>query len=198
MPGSRKTERTVLAVFGSPRPEGNSARLHESFLAELHGVTVTRLHVYGMDLRPCTACGHCRGEFGCIHDDDMSGLYGAIGGCDLLSISSPLYFSSLPAPLKAFVDRCQVFWELSERAPEKIRKKRGLFIAVGGADYQGMFDPAVTVMRHFYNTVGCEFIEEDCLLVRGVDGDGAVMPGGALERARALGIQYSAMLDGEK
>lgn len=197
MPGSRKTERKALAVFGSPRREGNSSRLHEAFLAELGGVELTRLHVYEMDILPCTACGHCRGEFGCIHDDGMSGLYEAIGGCDLLSISSPLYFSSLSAPLKAFVDRCQVFWELSEREPEKIRKKQGLFIAVGGADYPRMFDPAVTVMRHFFKTIGCEFREEDCLLVRGVDGDETVLPGEALEKARALGMRYSAMLDGE-
>lgn len=182
----------ALAIYGSPRREGTTARLHDAFLAALGDrVSVRRLHVYDMDIRPCTDCGHCRGEFGCIHDDDMSGLYDAINGSDLLSVSSPLYFSSLPAPLKAFVDRCQVLWELSARDRAAIGKKRGYFMAAGAGDYPRMFDPSVIVIRHFFNTLGCTFNEDDYLLVRGADGPATEH----LERARALGEKYSAMLD---
>ncbi len=183
----------ALAIYGSPRRDGVTSRLHDAFLSGLAGVEVTALRAYELDIRPCTDCGSCRDEFACVHRDGMSGLYAALRDCDLLSISSPLYFSSPPAPLKAFIDRCQVFWELGLREPGALRGKRGFFIAAGAGDYAGMFEPSVTVIRHYFNTLGCEFREEDFLLVRGTDGG---LPNGSLDRARALGRKYSLYLNG--
>lgn len=183
----------ALAIYGSPRRDGVTSRLHDAFLSGLGGAGVTGYRPYELDIRPCTDCGRCRDEFACVHDDGMSGLYAALRDCDFLSISSPLYFSSPPAPLKAFIDRCQVFWELGLREPGALRLKRGFFIAAGAGDYARMFEPSVAIIRHFFKTLGCEFSEEDFLLVRGADGE---LSAGSLARAQVLGEKYSAYLNG--
>ncbi len=183
------------AIFGSPRNGGHSTRLHEAFLGELTGVSFDRLRVYDLDIRPCTACGFCRGEFGCIHDDDMARLYGRIAESAVVSVSMPLYFSSPPSPLKAFIDRCQVFWEARERQGVlAVTSRRGFFIAVGGGRYRGMFEPSLAVVRHFFRTLGCEFDESEYILVDGVDGEKDALPNAYLARAREAGRRCARLL----
>ncbi len=94
----------------------------------------------------------------------MTQLYSMIEDATLISISSPVYFSSLPAPLKALIDRCQVLWELFQRQPDAKRKKCGFFLSVAGSNYHNLFLPSVTIIRHLFNSIGVDYLEKDFLL----------------------------------
>lgn len=183
----------VLAVFGSPRPGGNSSVLHEAFLHpfETEGsAALTKIHVYDEDIRPCTACGHCRDMEECIFDDAMAPLYPLIRGARLLSLSSPLYFSSFPGPLKNFIDRCQVLWESRERGSITDAKKTGIFLATGGGNYRDMFLPSVTSVRHFFRSLGCSFLPKDFILVPDCDTRPVSENAALLAKAGAIGKEY--------
>jgi hypothetical protein len=58
----------------------------------------------------------------------MSDIYSLIKNADIISVSSPLYFSFFPAPLKTIIDRCQLFWE-EKKNNIPMKKKRGFFFA---------------------------------------------------------------------
>ena len=161
----------ILSLFGSPHREGTSSRLHNVFLESFEGkADILRVHAYDKNINPCTACGYCRDRLDCIFRDDMNLLYEEFLSADFITISSPLYFSSLTGPLKILIDRCQALWEMSRRDKQPPGKRRaGLFIAVGGGNYHDMFRPAVTVIRHFFKSLGFEPCEEDYILIPNLD-----------------------------
>ncbi len=99
----------------------------------------------------------------------MTPLYDLMEDADLVTISSPVYFSSLPGPIKTMIDRFQVIWEKRRRGESRKAEGRGLFIASAGADYTGMFIPSVTVIRHLFNSMGISYDEKDFLLFTSMD-----------------------------
>lgn len=179
---------TVLALHGSPRPGGFSSSLHDMVVAPLQagGLAVTTVRVYDLAITPCTACGYCRDHPRCIFDDDMGVQYDLLRTADAVIISSPIYFSSLPGPLKLYIDRCQVLWEEGRRLPARDPWRPGFVIMAAGGRYAGMFGPALTVLRHFYNVLRCRYDENDYILVADTDTITGV-PGAAGEEARAAG-----------
>lgn len=142
-----------------------------------------------MRIQPCTGCGFCADRVSCIFNDDMTAAYRSLVDADIVSISSPLYFSSLTGSLKCFIDRCQVFWELQKRSREPQKKKYGFFISVGGGDYPRMFEPSITVVRHYFNTLGCVFNEEDYLMYGRLD-KGDQVPQDLIDNAVAAGQRF--------
>ena len=79
---------------------------------------------------PCVACGACREGLTCSIDDDFTELIPMISDPDLvgLVIGTPVYFGSMTAQCKAFLDRCVMF----RRNGWKLRDKVGGVLAVGG------------------------------------------------------------------
>lgn len=157
----------IAAIYGSPRKHGLSSSIHDSFLKPFaEKASINKIYVYDEKILPCNACGVCGLEEKCPADDSMNKIYSIIKKADLISISSPLYFSSLPGQLKNLIDRCEIFWN------NKIENKSGLgfFISSAGNDvYKNMFLPSVTVIRHFFRTIDCLVNVEDFILMSGTD-----------------------------
>ena len=148
-----------------------------------------------MHIHPCTGCGYCSDRVYCIFKDDMINAYEILLNADYVSISSPLYFSSLTGSLKCFIDRCQVFWELQKRSRAQQKKKFGFFISVGGGEYPRMFEPSMTVVRHYFNTLGCDFDEKDYLLYEKLD-TGDTVSGDMISLAESMGRGYCKFING--
>ena len=161
----------VLSIFGSPNQGGFSSTLHRELLKpfEKKGVKCLSIHPYEIKINPCTACGQCRHKPQCIFNDDMTEIYNNIREADIITISSPLYFSSFPSPLKALIDRCQLIWE--ERRRNKITELtgQGFLICTGGGEYSSMFKGIMTMTGHFFNSLGVSFSEENTILYSNTD-----------------------------
>lgn len=188
---------TVLAIHGSPRPDGISSTILDLVLAPLRErrVPVTAVRVYDLNITPCTACGYCRENPRCVFQDGMVDQYDFLRRADAVIIASPLYFSSLPGQLKLYIDRCQVIWEEARREKADGPWRPGFAVLAAGGRYSGMFTPAVTVIRHFYNVLRCRSDEKDYILVDDTDTISSI-PGHAGERARAAGEQLYQQLAG--
>ena len=66
--------KNILVLHASPRLNGNSHTLAETFItgAEAAGNWVKRINVALAKVEPCTACEYCRThEHQCCQDDDM-------------------------------------------------------------------------------------------------------------------------------
>jgi multimeric flavodoxin WrbA len=100
----------VLAVQGSPKKKGNTALLLEHYLRgveENHrNVEINRVFLQEKNIAPCTGCYTCiEKNSSCVIEDDMQELYDKIIEADLLVFATPVYWWSISAQLKTFVDR---------------------------------------------------------------------------------------------
>ena len=125
--------RKVLILLGSPRREGNSATVAAEVAAgaEAAGAEVETVYLHGMDIGPCNGCGACHDNGGrCVQDDDMQCLYPKVRGADALVLASPVYFFSLSAQTKLFMDRCYALL-----GDDALRGKRvGIVLTYGAPD----------------------------------------------------------------
>jgi multimeric flavodoxin WrbA len=102
----------IVAVLGSPRPQGNSSTLARAFLqaAEKRGAEITEYPLNQMNFQGCQGCGTCKTKRDtCILEDDLAPVLNAIRDADLLVLASPVYFGDLSGQLKCFFDRTYSF-----------------------------------------------------------------------------------------
>ncbi len=120
-------------LFGSARRSGATRFLVDILEAELPGTVVT-LSAYDIKANPCTDCRYCWHHPACAIKDSMVRVYEVLNASDCIIVASPMYFHSLPGPLKTLVDRCQVYW--AERLRQDgfgQRERSGAAVFVGGA-----------------------------------------------------------------
>ena len=97
----------AIGVVGSPRKGGNTEILtrHTLEAIEEEGLTTELIRLAGLDIRPCDACLVCRKGEPCHIDDDLLPLYTRLQEAEAVILSSPVYFGSATALLKAFMER---------------------------------------------------------------------------------------------
>jgi len=156
----------------------------------MNGSNVNIINAFDSDVHACTACGLCAHEPRCLFNDSMSDIYSLIRNADIISISSPLYFSSFPAPLKSIIDRCQLLWEESRRTGINIKAKKGIFLCTAGSDYNDIFSCVLTGIRHFFNTINTSFDMDEAILIKNCDFTEGLSVD-ILEKCRMLGRKYS-------
>jgi len=100
----------VLVLLGSPRKKGNSAILAAQIIkgAEAEGASVESIYLHGMRISPCQSCYTCQkpDSRGCAIDDDMQPIYRKLVEADAWVIASPVYWFTMSAQTKLFMDRC--------------------------------------------------------------------------------------------
>lgn len=156
------------------------------------GFFIQRIYAYDAAVNPCTGCGWCADHNSCSINDGMTDIYNHIRNADIISISSPLYFSSFPSPLKAIIDRCQVLWEEGRRNQLLLKKRKGVFICAAGDEYNGMFDGVSMAIRHFYNAINTSYNPDDAILYPLSDSSLEISLE-FIEKARIIGERYSAL-----
>jgi len=98
----------VLAISGSPRPQGNTYLLLNETLKVLaqEGLETEYLSLHDKQILPCRACMQCAKEKNCCaQEDDFMPVYEAMAAADGLLVGSPVYFGSATPNLMALLDR---------------------------------------------------------------------------------------------
>ncbi|HEX9917202.1 MAG TPA: flavodoxin family protein [candidate division Zixibacteria bacterium] len=147
----------VLAISGSPVNGGNVEVLLEeiSMGAESRGAKFSLIHLNDLEILPCQACGKSLEPNFCFYADGMGLVYEKLLACDILVLGSPIYFDSLSAQTKLFIDRCNCIRPIVETPKgdfifkNRFKKQRkGVAVLVGGK--RGRFEGALTVLRGFF------------------------------------------------
>ena len=104
---------TITLIEGSPHRNGSTAMLSEQFRkgAEESGHIVRIFDAAHARISPCMACEFCHteGRGKCAIDDDMTELGDMILASDIVVLSTPVYFFSMSAQMKAAIDRMYAF-----------------------------------------------------------------------------------------
>jgi len=146
----------VLGIIGSPRIGGHTEFLvHEALKSarEWDWVETNEIHVGKKDIRPCKACHDKEGRTICFKnkrcpiDDDMTHeIYDELLAADGMIIGAATYFMSVPAQLKALIDRCcwlkmRKYW---------LKDKVGGALAVAAHPYGGQGAAIDDIQRFFF------------------------------------------------
>ena len=148
------TDKKVLAFLGSPRKKGNSALLAEQVMdgARATGAKVESFYLHGMEIKPCTGCDACRSkkQTDCILKDDMTPLYSKLRQADAIVMATPVYWFSVSAQTKLFMDR---WYAMGGEAGYPFKGKRfGIVLTYGDED--PFCSGAVNALRMFQDALG--------------------------------------------
>ena len=139
----------VLILYGSPHECGATRELLDKYLKTLEDADVTEISAYGVNASPCVDCGACAQSGRCAFSD-MDGIYEAVEQSDLLIFASPVYNLSFPSPMKAIIDRFQVYFSrrfaLNLRPPIEKPRQAAVLLTYQSDKYGGA-SHAVTALR---------------------------------------------------
>ncbi|MBP1908337.1 flavodoxin family protein [Methanolobus bombayensis] len=110
----------ILGVSGSPRKNGNTDVLLDSFLrgAESEGADTKKIHLKEYSIESCIGCEACRKDGTCTRfHDGMELLYPEIEECKGIILGSPVYNYNVTAEMKTFIDRLYPFYVFTEQRP---------------------------------------------------------------------------------
>lgn len=181
--------KTILIVTGSPRSGGNSALLADAFArgAEEKGHRVQRFDAAFRSIAGCTACDRCwtRGK-ACVIEDDWQQLSEKLEQADVVVFAYPLYWSGMPAQLKAAVDRLYSY--CSDKTLRPLTGKQTVLLLCGECEGQEIFNDA----RRLHEGLNGYFAWQPAgeVTVDGVFERGAVERTDALRRAYELGASF--------
>lgn len=97
----------ILAINGSHRASKGTAALLSAVLetAGHQGATCELIELSHLDIRFCCGCNKCLGSNRCTIHDDMDMLYDKMMHADGIVLGSPVYFGTVSARMKNFMDR---------------------------------------------------------------------------------------------
>lgn len=151
----------VLVLFGSPHKDGHTAKLLQAFLQQLPpGCSVDQIDAFSEHVMPCNGCQVCHKSINCIYPD-FDHIMLKIEQADVIVVATPVYFLSMPAPLKAMIDRFQLYWSarfVHHIKPFVTKKKQGYLLMTTGSDDESGFEIIEKQTRMAFSIINTIFV----------------------------------------
>jgi len=169
----------IIAIYGSPRRDGNSATLLKQAVAgaQQEGAEVEEVFLRDYKISPCLEIYQCIKTGECAIRDDFPQILAKLESSNGIMLASPIFFYTVSAHTKIFMDRCQSLWVRKywiEKQPfgktPEIRK--GLFISVAATSGKKLFDGALLTVKYFFDVLNAGLWRT--VLCRGVDRRGEI------------------------
>lgn len=175
----------VLIISSSPRKGSNSDALCEEFKrgALASNNTVEKVLLRDKQIKYCIGCGACiiNGYTNCSQQDDMSELLDKMIASDVIVMASPVYFYTVCAQMKAFLDRCCA-------RHTKIKNKEFYFIVTAADTDRAMMNRTLECFRGFLDCLENP-IEKGYIKAVGLEGRGEALNSDYMQVSYNLGIQ---------
>ena len=170
----------IVAVYGSPRRQGNTARLLQKAVegARDSGAEVAEIVLRDLKMSPCLEIYGCKNAGECRLQDDFQTARDQILASQGLMLASPVFFYTVSAHTKILMDRFQSLW-VKKYWIDKARKvqsnprRQGLFIAVGATKGKKLFDGILLSLKYFFDVMDMKLWK--ALLYRGLDFESDVL-----------------------
>ena len=138
--------KNILEISASFRTKGNGDALislcEKNFYKQQFNLK--RLFLKDFNIKECSGCMGCaiKKEF-CKTDDDLKSLIEQILNCDILLISSPVYFLQAPSIIKAITDRLLFMPEFPN---DNEKKPAGIILTAGREGWEGFSVQNISVL----------------------------------------------------
>lgn len=156
----------ILVVVGSSIKDGNTDRLAKAFIqgASEAGNEVQEVMLGNLQINGCRGCGACQKTGKCIISDDMQQLYPMFHEANIIVFASPLYFWTISAQTKAFIDR---LYAISKEDIYPF-KETVLLMSAGSDDFYA-FEQVVSFYRFYTKALGWQ--DKGMVLAGGCNGE---------------------------
>jgi multimeric flavodoxin WrbA len=147
----------ILIFKGSPREKGNSSLLAEKAAegAQAAGAEVETFSLHRMNIRPCDGCDTCKETGVCVLKDDMQMLYPKLEQAEAIVIATPIYWFTMSAQTKLFIDRWYAL-ESTQRNALK-GKQFGIILTYGDSDpYSSGAINAIRSFQDMFRYIGAD------------------------------------------
>ncbi len=115
----------VLAIYGSPRKEGNTAKMLDAALEEFpKDAKVEKVFLSDLNFKGCGPCRECKTSGYCVIDDDMQDVFKKMIWAEIIIIGSPSQFADVSSELKMLMER--TWWMKGN-----LRNKIGGYVITG-------------------------------------------------------------------
>lgn len=176
----------IVILTGSPRKNGNSAKLVKAFAEEAcrFGGEVKIFDTAFMNIGGCHHCDNCYKQGRpCIFEDDFNKIAAAVENADGVVFVSPLYWSSFTAQLKNCIDRFFCFYN-----GKGIANKKYALLATCQDSAANAFDGMLLVYRGVLSLLGGTHAGE--VLATGVYAPDDIEKTHCCEQAQALARRF--------
>ena len=143
----------ILVIQGGGRPNGNTEQLIRAFAkgAEEAGHRVEVISLLRQEVKGCLGCNACRYGKPCVQKDAFNEMVPKIQAADCLVFASPLYFWTISARLKAFIERFYCIAQQDPNPPlgryEKYPEKDCVLLMTSADNFFWTFEQAVSYYR---------------------------------------------------
>lgn len=156
----------VLGISGSPIKNGNVDLLVQQVLkgSGSEGTKTEIIYLNELKISPCRSCGKNPEPKFCFIKDDMEKVYTKLKSSDVLVLGSPIYFDTVSAQMKLFLDRCNCLTPQVKKRnryffKSRLRKKRkGVIILVAGEKQR--FDCALIPLLGFFKWANVKYVDK--------------------------------------
>lgn len=169
----------IIAIYGSPRRDGNSAVLLQQAVAgaRAEGVHVEEVFLRDFKISPCLEIYQCIKTGECAIRDDFPKILAKLEASKGIMLASPIFFYTVSAHTKTFMDRCQSLWVRKywidkQEFGKTVETRKGLFISVGATSGKKLFDGALLTVKYFFDVLDAGLWRT--VLCRGVDRKGEI------------------------
>ncbi len=169
----------IIAIYGSPRRDGNSAALLRQAVtgAREEGAHVEEVFLRDYKISPCLEIYNCIKTGECAIRDDFPDILAKLEASEGIMLASPIFFYSVSAHTKIFMDRCQSLWVRKYWIENQVfgktpNTRKGLFISVGATGGKKLFDGAILTVKYFFDVLSAGLWKT--VLCRGVDRKGEI------------------------
>lgn len=177
----------VLIISSTPIKNGNSELLCKAFAkgAEAAGHKVETVHLREKQINFCRGCEACvKTGKGCVQQDDMKALIAKMHETDVFVLATPIYFMTVSAQLKVFIDR----FIAGEQFVRQSECKKAYFLTACAAPADRAEDNCMAANESFWGFLKClRKVEEGGIL----NACGAYAPGSVteewLDKAQKMG-----------
>lgn len=169
----------IIAIYGSPRRDGNSAALLKKAVegARAEGAEVEEVVLRDYKISPCLEIYHCIKNGECAIRDDFPKILAKLEASSGIMLASPVFFYSVSAHTKIFMDRCQSLWVRKYWIEKQAmgggnETRKGLFISVGATSGKKLFEGAILTVKYWFDVLNASMWKT--VLCRGVDRKGEI------------------------
>ncbi|OGV48192.1 MAG: hypothetical protein A2017_18455 [Lentisphaerae bacterium GWF2_44_16] len=160
MPEKKKK---ILVVLGSPRKNGNSTILARRIAdgAKDNGAEVKEIFLQSLKIAACSGCNACQESSSakCVIKDDMQKIYPDLEDADAFILATPVYWCSMSAQLKTFIDRTYPLVDMKNFTSAFTGKK--IALAISYADPDVLTSGTMNIIRTFQDILS--FSKGECI-----------------------------------
>ncbi len=120
----------ILAINGSPRKDGNTAKLLKEMTKDHVDVDLDYYDLNALTIKDCQACFFCKKNDACAIKDDMQKLYKKLREADAVVIGSPVYFGVENANTRMFIDRLYALLAFGDGPGKYVPRLKGDKMAI--------------------------------------------------------------------